>query len=154
MSVSSNRWCPQLHRGNDAAHHGRRAGAEGKHAELRSATPLGDVFVALKPPFPADPGAPLLKDGDTIGLESTRAAATVESLLGSAAILVNGGSVRNFTKIVNGLGKATGDQGQAFGDLIRRTNHTLGKLNARSNQISTALTETSRSSNNSRPRTT
>lgn len=117
---------------------------KGSTAELRSATPLGDVFVALKPPFPADPGAPLLKDGDTIGLESTRAAATVESLLGSAAILVNGGSVRNFTKIVNGLGKATGDQGQAFGDLIRRTNHTLGKLNARSDQISTALTETSR----------
>ena len=35
----------------------------GSTAELRSATPLGDVFVALKPPSPPDPGAPLLKDG-------------------------------------------------------------------------------------------
>ena len=85
----------------------------------------------------------MLKAGDTIGLESTTAAATVESVLSSAAILVNGGAVRNFTNIVNGLGKATGDQGQAFGDLIRKTNHTLGTLNARSEQISTALTETS-----------
>lgn len=117
---------------------------QGSTAELRSATPLGDVFVAIKPPSPTEPGAPLLKDGDTIGLESTTAAATVESVLGSAAILVNGGAVRNFTNIINGLGKATGDQGEAFGTLIRKTNHTLGTLNARSEQISTAMTETAR----------
>ncbi len=68
----------------------------------------------------------------------------MESLLGSAAILVNGGAVRNFTNIINGLGKATGDQGQAFGNLISKTNHTLGTLNARSDQLSTAMSETSR----------
>jgi len=116
----------------------------GSTAELRSATPLGDVFVALKPPSPVKPGAPLLKNGDTIELDSTTAAATVESVLSSAAILVNGGAVRNFTNIVNGLGKATGDQGQAFGALIQKTNHTLGTLNSRSDQIADAMTETSR----------
>ncbi len=115
---------------------------EGSTAELRSATPLGDVFVSINPPTPAVPGARLLGDGDVIPLESTTAAATVESVLSSAAILVNGGAVRNFTNIINGLGRATGDQGQAFGDLISKTNHTLGRLNARSEQISTALTET------------
>ncbi|MGE2732282.1 MCE family protein [Mycolicibacterium vaccae] len=116
----------------------------GSTAELRSATPLGDVFVAIKPPTQVAPGTPMLKDGDTIELESTTAAATVESVLGSAAILVNGGAVRNFTNIINGLGKATGEEGQAFGNLIRKTNTTLGKLNARSDEISTAMTETSR----------
>ena len=94
------------------------------------------MFVAIKPPEPRRPDAPLLTDGDTIGLDSTTAAATVESVLSSAAILVNGGAVRNFTNIINGLGKATGDQGQAFGELIRKTNRTLGTLNARSDQIS------------------
>ncbi|KWX67896.1 MlaD family protein [Mycobacterium sp. NAZ190054] len=117
---------------------------QGSTAELRSATPLGDVFVAIKPPNRVEPGTPLLKDGDTIGLRSTTAAATVESVLGSAAILVNGGAVRNFTNIINGLGKATGEEGQAFGNLIRKTNQTLGKLNARSEEISTAMNETSR----------
>lgn len=117
---------------------------KGSTAELRSATPLGDVFIAVKPPSPAEPGAPLLKDGDSIELESTTAAATVESVLSSAAILVNGGAVRNFTNIVNGLGKATGDQGEAFGTLIRKTNNTLGRLNSRSDQIADAMTETSR----------
>lgn len=117
---------------------------KGSTAELRSATPLGDVFVSIRPPAgEVAAAAPLLRDGDTIGIESTRAAATVESLLSSAAILVNGGAVRNFTNIINGLGKATGDQGQAFGTLIAKTNRTLGTLNARSEQLSTAMTETS-----------
>ncbi|MCP2621618.1 MlaD family protein [Mycolicibacterium smegmatis] len=117
---------------------------EGSTAELRSATPLGDVFIAIKPPAPVEPGTPLLKDGDTIDLDATAAAATVESVLSSAAILVNGGAVRNFTNLINGMGKATGDQGQAFGNLIRKTNNTLATLTARSEEISTAMTETSR----------
>ncbi|MGV0654167.1 MlaD family protein [Mycolicibacterium thermoresistibile] len=116
----------------------------GSTAELRSATPLGDVFVAIKPPIDVPPDTPMLRDGDTIGKDSTKAAATVESVLASAAILVNGGAVRNFTNIINGLGKATGDEGQAFGNLVRKTNATLAKLNARSAEISTAMTETSR----------
>ncbi|HEX2214431.1 MAG TPA: MlaD family protein, partial [Mycobacterium sp.] len=120
---------------------------QGSTAELRSATPLGDVFIAVKPPSQVAPGTPLLRDGDTIGLESTTAAATVESVLGSAAILVNGGAVRNFTNIINGLGKATGEEGHAFGNVIRKTNHTLGKLNARAEEISTAMSEASRLAN-------
>jgi virulence factor Mce-like protein len=119
----------------------------GSTAELRTATALGDVFVSLKPPAePADPqvSTPMLKGGDTIGLDSTAAAATVESVLSSAAVLVNGGAVRNFTNIINGFGKATGDNGQAFGDLIRKSNQLIGTLNSRSGQISAALTELSR----------
>lgn len=115
----------------------------GSTAELRSATPLGDVFVAIKPPAHLDPSTPLLKGGDAIGLESTASAATVESVLSSAALLVNGGAVQNFTNIVNGAGKATGDQGQAFGKLINQSNELLVKLNARSGEIETALRETS-----------
>lgn len=118
--------------------------ARGSTAELRTATPLGDVFVALKPPADDPADAPLLKNGDTIGLESTAAAATVESVLSSAAVLVNGGAVRNFTNIINGFGKATGEQGQAFGDLIRKSNELIGRLDSRSDQISTALTQMSR----------
>ncbi|OMB95601.1 mammalian cell entry protein [Mycobacterium colombiense] len=116
----------------------------GSTAELRTATPLGDVFVALKPPADDPADTPLLRNGDTIGLDSTAAAATVESVLSSAAILVNGGAVRNFTNIINGFGKATGDQGQAFGDMIRKSNELLGTLDARSDQISRALTQLSR----------
>ncbi|MDP7733722.1 MlaD family protein [Mycobacterium paragordonae] len=116
----------------------------GSTAELRTATPLGDVFVSVRPPADTAPDTPLLKNGDTIGLDSTAAAATVESVLSSAAILVNGGAVRNFTHIINGFGKATGDQGHAFGDLVRKSNQLLGTMDARSGQISDALSELSR----------
>jgi virulence factor Mce-like protein len=116
----------------------------GSTAELRTATPLGDVFVALKPPANDPADDPTLHNGDTIGLDSTAAAATVESVLSSAAILVNGGAVRNFTNIINGFGKATGDQGQAFGELIHKSSQLVGTLDARSDQISTALTQLSR----------
>lgn len=117
---------------------------KGSTAELRTATPLGDVFVSVRPPAEIAPNAPMLTNGDTIGLDSTAAAATVESVLSSAAILVNGGAVRNFTNIINGFGKATGDQGHAFGDLVRKSNRLLGTMDARSGQISNALTELSR----------
>ena len=64
----------------------------GSTVELRSATPLGDVFVALEPPAPVDPRAPMLKDGDTIGVDATSSAATVEDLLSSTGIVINGGT--------------------------------------------------------------
>lgn len=117
---------------------------QGSTAELRTATPLGDVFVALQPPPATSPNAAMLHDGDTIGLGSTAASATVESLLSSAAVLVNGGAVRNFTNIINGFGKATGDRGQALGDLIRKSNRLIGTLDSRTGQISSAMTEMSR----------
>jgi virulence factor Mce-like protein len=115
----------------------------GTRAELRSATPLGDIFIAMQPPSTADADTPLLKEGDTLPLDQTSDGATVESVLSSAAILVNGGAVRNLTNLVNGLGKATGDQGYAFGQLIEDTNVLLGKLTSRSDQISSVLTELS-----------
>ncbi len=76
----------------------------GTTAQLRTATPLGDVFVAVTPP--ATPSGQLLKDGGTLDLDNTSSAATVEGVLASAAVLVNGGVIRNLTHVVNGLGKS------------------------------------------------
>ena len=117
---------------------------QGSTAELRTATPLGDVFVSLRPPAEANPNAPSLRNGDTIGLESTAAASTVESVLSSAAVMVNGGAVRNFSNLINGAGSAAGDQGQAFGELIRKSSRLLATLDSRSGQMSAAMTELSR----------
>jgi virulence factor Mce-like protein len=114
----------------------------GSTAELRSATPLGDVFVSIVPPSQRVSSAELLRDGDTIALNQTTTAATVESVMSSAAILINGGAVHNLTNIVNGLGTAAGNNGDAFGELIRQSNQLLGKLDARTSQLETAITQT------------
>lgn len=114
---------------------------EGTTVELRSATPLGDVFIAVQPPANAPSNAPVLKDGDTVGIENTAAAATVENLLTGAAVLVNGGAVQNLTDIINGAGKAAGeDGGKNFGQLVDKTNRLLGTMDRRTDQISDSLT--------------
>ena len=113
----------------------------GTTAELRSATPLGDVFIAVQPPAKVASNAPALKDGDTIGIQDTAAAATVENLLTGAAVLVNGGAVKNLTDIVNGAGKAAGeDGGRNFRQLVDNTNQLLGTMDRRTDQISDSLT--------------
>lgn len=114
----------------------------GSTAQLRTATPLGDVFVAIT--APERPRGATLADGDTIPIDQTGAAATVESVLSSAAILVNGGAVHNLTNVVNGMGRAAGPDGEAFGRMIGKSNELLGKLNARSGQLDAAMTQTAR----------
>jgi virulence factor Mce-like protein len=113
---------------------------QGTTVELRSATPLGDVFIAVKPPANAS-GATLLKNGDTIPIQNTAEAATVENLLTGAAVLVNGGAVQNLTDLINGAGKAAGeDGGKNFRVLVDRTNQLLGTMDRRTDQISDSLT--------------
>jgi len=71
---------------------------EGSTAELRAATPLGDVFVQIRPDPNRGEDAELLRDGATLPLEATANAPTIEELLGSMALLVNGGTVRYLSR--------------------------------------------------------
>lgn len=115
----------------------------GTTAQLRSATPLGDVFVAIQPnPDPAA-DAPLLRDGDTIAVNSTSAAATVEDVLSSATLLINGGAIRRLVTVVNGAGSALGGRGEKVAALLQHSNTLIARLNARSVQIDGALRSTS-----------
>ncbi|WP_082393329.1 MlaD family protein [Nocardia arizonensis] len=116
----------------------------GTRAELRTATPLGDVFVSVVPAAGATADSPSLRDGDTIPLEATSAAATVEEVLTTAALLVNGGAIRNLTKVVNGMGAAVGERGDKLGALIDQTTELVRTLVARSEAIRTTLAETDR----------
>lgn len=117
---------------------------KGTTVELRSATPLGDVFIAVKPPADAGPDTPLLKQGDNISLKDTAAAATVENLLTGAAVLVNGGAVQSLTNLLNGAGKAVGANGGGnFRQLVDNTTTLLTTMNSRTDQLSSSLTELS-----------
>ncbi|MEV0355580.1 MlaD family protein [Nocardia sp. NPDC050697] len=114
----------------------------GTRAELRTATPLGDVFVALTPPADVTPA--VLRDGDEIPLAATRAAATVEELLTTAALLVNGGAIRNLTDVVDGLGSSVGTRGERLDALLDQSTTLVRTLSARSGEIQAALAETAR----------
>lgn len=114
----------------------------GSGAELRSATPLGDVFVALQAPGADAAAAPPLGDGDAIPITDTSAAATIEELLSTASVLVNGGAVRNLTKIVNGLGEAVDGRGANIESLLGESALLVTQLGERSAEIEHSLTQT------------
>ncbi|WP_184782083.1 MCE family protein [Nocardia transvalensis] len=114
----------------------------GTTAELRSATPMGDVFIGLTPPANPDPGAANLADGATIPLAATSAAATIEEVLTRAALLVNGGAIENVTSLANSLGQAVGGRGDRLATLIRETRDLVNNLAARSDRIRDILATT------------
>ena len=112
----------------------------GTTAELRSATPMGDVFVALTPPAAA--GSALLHDGSVIPKSTTSDAATIEAVLSRAALLVNGGAVRDLAEVVNGLGADLDGRGNRLADLIAQTTTLVRTLSQRSGEIREAIRDT------------
>jgi phospholipid/cholesterol/gamma-HCH transport system substrate-binding protein len=77
-------------------------------AELRQATPLGDIYIALLPPEDRawdSPGA-VLRDGDTIPLRNTAPADNVEDVLRSVSNLVAGGAIGTLQNTVVNANKA------------------------------------------------
>ncbi|MEZ0365259.1 MlaD family protein [Mycobacterium sp. pUA109] len=115
----------------------------GSTAELRSPTLLGDVFVQIRSDPHQAADAALLRDGDTIPLKSTAAAPTVEELLNSMAMLVNGGTVRHLVSLLNGTGRAVGGRGEKLGSMLHQTTTLLSRMTTRSDQLNSALRRTS-----------
>lgn len=86
-------------------------------AELRQATVLGDIYIALLPPD--DPAPAALRDGDTIPLRNTVPADNVEDILRGVSNLVSGGGLNTVQDAVISVNKAF-PQGAAEQDRVRR----------------------------------
>ncbi|WP_431309132.1 MlaD family protein [Gordonia prachuapensis] len=112
----------------------------GTGAELRQATPLGDVFVALLPP----PGEPegYLADGDTL-TGPTSAAATVEDLLVSTAGVVDSGSINSLTVILIELSKAVSPNPDALSGSIEGLTTAITKFNENASRVDESMRQTS-----------
>ena len=86
--------------------------ADNTRAELRQATPLGDIYIALLPPgdragdLAGDGTRPVLRDGGTIPLRNTAPADNVEDLLRSVSNLVSGGAIGTLQNTVVNVNKA------------------------------------------------
>lgn len=92
-------------------------------AELRQATILGDIYIALLPPEAPSPAS--LRDGDTIPLGNTVPADNVEDALRSVSNLVTGGTIGTLQDTVVNLNKAFPKDP---GELIRIKNKLAGVL--------------------------
>lgn len=108
----------------------------GTTAELRQATPLGDVFVALH--LPKEAGPPL-HAGEVIPISSTSAAASVEDTLAALSALVNGGGLGQLKTIIREVNTALDGRGAQTAHLINELTTTLSTLNQRTNDIDRIL---------------
>ncbi|QLY34035.1 MCE family protein [Nocardia huaxiensis] len=105
-------------------------------AELRQATPLGDVFVAVSKPK-AEPGQQMLKNGDT--LQHTSAGATVEELLLSISLLFNGGGIASLSKLTAEMESIVGGRGDQLGSVLTQLTSVMTALNNNSQRIDSVL---------------
>lgn len=113
-------------------------------AELRQATPLGDVYVAVSRPAGSagsvgSGGEQTLRDGDTLPVTHTSAGATVEELLLSVSLLFNGGTVAALANLTTELDSAIGGKPRQLADLIRQLTDVTGSLHDNSQRIDSVL---------------
>lgn len=111
---------------------------KGTTVELRQGTPLGDMFVAMTLPTVQDAGEPL-RDGDTIGVDHTAAGASVEQLMMSISLLLNGGGINQAAKITGQLDSMFAGRAPELSHLITEMTAAIGALNARTGDIDQVL---------------
>lgn len=110
----------------------------GTTAELRQATPLGDIFIAMTLPE-ADPNAELLRPGDTIGVELTSAGASVEQLMVSISMLLNGGGLNQAAKITSEMNSMFAGRAPQLAHLLNELGAAITALNQRTTDIDSVL---------------
>ncbi|WP_067564823.1 MCE family protein [Nocardia acidivorans] len=111
---------------------------KGTTVELRQATPLGDVFVALTLPTARDAG-PQLREGDTIGTDHTATGASVEQLMMSVSMLINGGGINQAAKITTELNSMFSGRGPQLAHLLSELTAVIEALNKRTGDIDNVL---------------
>ncbi len=111
----------------------------GTVAELRQATPLGDMFVAITLPAAADSGPPL-RSGDVIDLAHTSTAASVEQMMMSVSMLVNGGGINQAADIATQVNSMTDGRGRQLAHLMTELTDVTTALNRRTGDIDALLT--------------
>ncbi|GAB2514557.1 MCE family protein [Nocardia heshunensis] len=111
---------------------------KGTTVELRQGTPLGDMFVAMTLPSAQEAGEPL-RDGDTIGVDHTAAGASVEQLMMSISLLLNGGGINQAAKITGQMDSMFAGRAPELSHLITEMTAAIGALNARTGDLDQVL---------------
>ncbi|MFJ2668859.1 MCE family protein [Nocardia fluminea] len=112
---------------------------QGTTVELRQATPLGDIFVAMTLPSAEEAGPPL-REGATIGAENTASAASVEQLMMSVSMLINGGGLNQAAKVTSELNSIFAGKAPQLQHLIGEMTSVIAALNARTGDLDATLT--------------
>ncbi|OBK30323.1 mammalian cell entry protein [Mycobacterium asiaticum] len=114
-------------------------------AELRQATVLGDIYIALLPS--ESPTAATLHEGDTIPLRNTVPADNVEDILRSVSTLVSGGSLNTLEESVVNFNNAFSKDPAELDRMRQKLAGMLHDLAANQDKLDEILSSTERVSN-------
>jgi phospholipid/cholesterol/gamma-HCH transport system substrate-binding protein len=119
------------------------------HAEVQQTSLLGEKYVALIPPSPADAAKAQLTDGAKIAFADTKSAAEAEQVLGALSLLLNHGGLTQIQTIAKELNSALGTPARehALRDLVSKNGSLqtfLNTLDQQKNDITTALDDINR----------
>ncbi|MFW0788420.1 MCE family protein [Gordonia sp. CPCC 205333] len=107
-------------------------------AELRQATPLGDVFVALQRPA-SNPSPQRLVDGSVIEIDDTAAAPSVEQIMAAASTVINGGGLARVGSILSELNTMLDGQPSDVASMLSQLTAVTSRLAANSDEITSVL---------------
>ncbi|MFI6868176.1 MCE family protein [Nocardia sp. NPDC050406] len=111
---------------------------KGTTAQLRQGTPLGDIFVAMTLPSAQEAGEPM-RDGDAIGTDATSAGASVEQLMMSISLLLNGGGLNQAARITSEMDSMFAGRAPQLQHLITEMTSVIAALNQRTGDIDATL---------------
>jgi len=111
-------------------------------AELRQATVLGDIYIALLPP--PDPASTMLRDGDIIPLSQTSPPDNVEDALRSVSNLMGGGTLGTLQDTIVNLNKAFPEDPAELDHIQRTLSGVLRDLAANNEMLDGILDSTQR----------
>jgi len=110
---------------------------ENTRAELRQATVLGDIYIALV--TPVDPSPVSIRDGGTIPLSNTAPADNVEDVLRSVSDLASGGGLNTLQDTVIKLNSAFPSDPAEITKIQQKVAGTLNDLAANQDTINQIL---------------
>jgi phospholipid/cholesterol/gamma-HCH transport system substrate-binding protein len=111
------------------------------HAELSSASLLGEKFVELVAPpgQPTPPAGAPLRDGAVIPVANTRRYPEVEEVFGALSLLLNGGGLAQLQDIVREVNATTSGNEPQLRDLLTQVARLTGQLDAQRATIVRAI---------------
>jgi virulence factor Mce-like protein len=115
---------------------------ENAQATIRQTSLLGEKFVSLAEP--AHPSSGKLKDGDTIGLDSTGRNPEVEEVFGALAALLSGGGVGQLKVIAEEMNKAVGGREEEVRSVLDQIHLFMGQLADNKDDVVNALDNVNR----------
>ncbi len=109
----------------------------GTQAQVRLTAPVGESFVALKPP--AEPSGSVLRDGDKLALSQTSTAPDTTDLLTGVSTAVTGGSYADLKVVVDELVIAMDGSSTTARHLLREVDTLVTSTNAHRGEIDASL---------------